>query len=81
MNTPESLALLACLVASAWLIVRAAIHSTQRNLDHAWAEIAEDFSRDEYKLLRRADRMMAPVESKVLREWTGRPYDHEREGL
>lgn len=103
MNPAESLALLACLVASAWLLVRAAIHNamhaakkvindaiqsidqpyptTADALAHKWAEIREDFADDEFELLRRADRMMAGVEERVLREWQDMPYDHEIWGL
>ena len=46
-----------------------------------WSQIAEDFADDEFELLRRADRMMAGVEAKVLREWQDMPYDHEIWGL
>ena len=94
MNPAESLALLACLVASTWLIVKAAIHGAMRDaqkviddaremtdLAHAWAEIREDFADDEFELLRDVDEQMAGVEEKVLREWQDMPYDHEIWGL
>ena len=42
-----------------------------------WAHIAEDFTPDEFELLRRADRQMAGVEAAVIRDWQRLPYDQE----
>ena len=97
MNPAESLALLACLVASAWLLVRAAIRSARHVIDDAiadldlvttWAEIREDFSPDEFELLRDIDRQMAGAEAAVLRERAearrkrqARPYNWQEGGL
>lgn len=54
--------------------------TTADTLALKWAEIAEDFAPDEFELLRRADRMMAGAEAKVLREWQDMPYDIDADG-
>jgi hypothetical protein len=83
MNTPESLLLLACLVASAWLIVRAAIRdhlaAAQRVIDDAMRYDLDDCvskrpeDDDETKWHAEYD--------KWVREEKARPYDWQEGGL